>query len=103
MSVEAQAWAQYHTSRSWWLSDSVGFDDRAPRKIYLDLMEGFCHACGEQADRESVNVEVGIIYGPWGCYCGWSEDPRYNQLRSDVQPHTDPFGFYYPTRADRAQ
>lgn len=19
-----------------------------------------------------------MIYGPWGCCCGWSEDPRYD-------------------------
>jgi hypothetical protein len=39
-----------------------------------------CENCGEEAWREDCDVGVGIIYGPWGCPCGWSEDPRYNVL-----------------------
>ena len=39
-----------------------------------------CENCGEEAWREDCDVGVGIIYGPWGCSCGWSEDPRYNVL-----------------------
>lgn len=113
LSVAAQTWAQWR--RYSWpvglvvrehapaLPESLESDDCNPSQIYEKLMEGFCHACGERAEWESVDVGVGVIYGPWGCYCGWSSDPRYNQLRSDVHKHTDPFGFYYPTRADRAQ
>jgi hypothetical protein len=37
-----------------------------------------CKNCGEEAWRESCNIGVGIIYGPYGCPCGWSEDDRYN-------------------------
>jgi len=34
-----------------------------------------CPNCGSKdVDRESVDVGVGIIYGPYGCFdCGWSE------------------------------
>lgn len=39
-----------------------------------------CPHCGEPCDRDSADVGVGIIYGPWGCMCGWSEDPRYDQI-----------------------
>ena len=42
-----------------------------------------CPMCGEECDRYSVNVEVGIIHGPYGCYCGWSEDPRYNKFSEE--------------------
>lgn len=35
-----------------------------------------CPKCGGQTDQESVDVGVGVIYGPLGCIeCGWSEDP----------------------------
>lgn len=39
-----------------------------------------CPACGGGCCRESADVGIGIIYGPWGCPCGWSEDERYNLL-----------------------
>jgi hypothetical protein len=38
-----------------------------------------CPHCGESCDRESVDVGLGVIYGPWGCAsCGWSSDPQYD-------------------------
>lgn len=37
-----------------------------------------CPKCGEECDRDEVDVGVGVIYGPWGCACGWSSDPRYD-------------------------
>jgi len=37
-----------------------------------------CPACGERATCESVDVGVGIIYGLYGCQCGWSEDEKYD-------------------------
>lgn len=61
-----------------------------------------CPACGsEECWREEVDVGVGIIHGPWGCPCGWSESDEYNQLtgRGGVQPdgsYTDQYGSLYP-------
>lgn len=37
-----------------------------------------CPKCGEECERDSVDVGVGVIYGPYGCICGWSEDSRYD-------------------------
>lgn len=38
-----------------------------------------CPYCDELCDRESADVGVGVIYGPWGCdNCGWSEAPEYD-------------------------
>ncbi len=38
-----------------------------------------CPKCGATCDRESADVGVGVIYGPWGCPdCQWSEDPKYD-------------------------
>ena len=37
-----------------------------------------CPKCGEECSRDSVDVGVGVIYGPWGCICGWSSDPHYD-------------------------
>jgi hypothetical protein len=39
-----------------------------------------CPNCGEECERDEVDVGVGIIYGPWGCSsCCWSSDPRYDR------------------------
>jgi len=38
-----------------------------------------CPHCGSTCDRDEVDVEVGVIYGPWGCArCGWSSSPEYD-------------------------
>jgi hypothetical protein len=38
-----------------------------------------CPHCGSSCARDEVDVEVGVIYGPWGCAnCGWSESPEYD-------------------------
>ncbi len=37
-----------------------------------------CPRCGREASRDSADVGVGVIFGPWGCYCGWSEDDEYD-------------------------
>lgn len=47
-----------------------------------------CPKCGNECYRESCDVEVGIIYGPWGCpSCAWSESPEYD--RSDGKISTE--------------
>jgi hypothetical protein len=60
-----------------------------------------CPNCGSDCWRESCNVGVGMIYGPWGCECGWSEDPGYNQLtgpkRSELGGVIDQYGGLTPT------
>ena len=53
-----------------------------------------CPECGEECERESVDVGVGYLFGPWGCMrCGWSEDER-------ISHHPDwrvsPTGMYQP-------
>ena len=37
-----------------------------------------CPKCGEECDRDEVDVGVGMIYGPYGCMCGWSESAEYD-------------------------
>lgn len=37
-----------------------------------------CPRCGCPASRDEVDVGVGIIFGPFGCYCGWSESEEYD-------------------------
>jgi hypothetical protein len=37
-----------------------------------------CPKCGEDCWRKDVDVGVGVIYGPWGCSCGWSQDREYD-------------------------
>jgi hypothetical protein len=44
-----------------------------------------CPHCASGCDRESVDVGVGVIHGPWGCSnCGWSEYPEYDS-REDIR------------------
>lgn len=38
-----------------------------------------CPHCATPCDRESVDIGVGVLHGPWGCSnCGWSEFPEYD-------------------------
>lgn len=37
-----------------------------------------CPRCGGECWRDSADVGVGVIYGPWGCPCGWSESADYD-------------------------
>ena len=61
-----------------------------------------CPKCGEQCERDSVDVGVGTIHGPFGCpRCGWSEDPEYDlsEGRDPVDEKgglIDQWGAYYP-------
>lgn len=61
-----------------------------------------CPKCGESCNRESVDVGVGIIIGPWGCpSCGWSESEEYDLSagRDPIQEDgsvLDQFGVRYP-------
>lgn len=50
-----------------------------------------CPICGSECDRDSVHNGVMMIYGPWGCCCGWSEDDQHN--RHITNPETEN-GFY---------
>jgi hypothetical protein len=62
-----------------------------------------CPKCqNEELHRESADVGVGVIYGPWGCpQCGWSESEEYDLSggKSPIDEKggvTDQFGVYYP-------
>lgn len=67
-----------------------------------------CPKCGEDCDRDEVDVGVGVIYGPYGCWCGWSEDPRYDcsdgpcPKQSEYPGHiVDQFGGATPITTER--
>ena len=59
-----------------------------------------CPECGVgDCFRESADVGVGIIYGPYACWCGWSEADEYNQLTGPTATNgkrTDQWGWLYP-------
>jgi hypothetical protein len=47
-----------------------------------------CDKCGEECNRDEVDVGVGVITGPWGCPgCGWSEDEAYDLTNPDRDKH----------------
>jgi hypothetical protein len=37
-----------------------------------------CPRCGLKCSRDEVHNGVAMLYGPWGCACGWSESERYD-------------------------
>lgn len=48
-----------------------------------------CPKCGEECMRDEVDVGVGIIYGPYGCYCGWSEFSEYDSSDGESQKQAE--------------
>ena len=57
-----------------------------------------CPECQNECERDQVDNGVAILFGPWGCRCGWSEDERYD-LRKIKQPYNgriDQFGGFTP-------
>ncbi|MBY3263845.1 hypothetical protein HFO15_19655 [Rhizobium laguerreae] len=64
--------------------------------------EGVCPRCSEgELYQDSVDVGVGVIYGPWGCpCCGWSESESYDlEFGGGVQEngsYLDPYGGLTP-------
>jgi hypothetical protein len=67
-----------------------------------------CPKCNEDCERDSVDIGVGIIHGPYGCaMCGWSEDSDYD-LSGDKDPVDekggviDQYGGYHPPGSPRA-
>lgn len=69
-----------------------------------------CPKCGSaELWRDSVNIGVGVIYGPWGCGdCFWSQDEEYD-LSGDTLPFDekggmiDQYGTYYPPENEIAK
>jgi hypothetical protein len=67
-----------------------------------------CPKCGGQCYRDSVDVGVGVIHGPWGCEeCAWSEDEEYDLSEGkdpvdDKGGAIDQYGGYHPPGSSRA-
>ena len=48
----------------------------------VEIDEKTCPNCGNpDCWRDEVDVGVGVIYGPYGCPCGWSADSRYDRSK----------------------
>lgn len=60
----------------------------------VDIEEMLCPKCGAECWRHSIDIGIGIQYGPFGCpECCWSESPEYD--RSDGKtPPCQPEGYY---------
>ena len=57
-----------------------------------------CPECNGKCDQDVVDVGVGVIHGPWGCFgCGWSEDERYSH---NTDPRIDCCGGFIPGDPD---
>jgi hypothetical protein len=60
-----------------------------------------CPKCGAQdCWRDSVDVGVGVIYGPYGCPCGWSESTEYDLTggpKTEQGYRVDQWGGLMPT------
>lgn len=69
----------------------------------------FCPKCqNTEIYQDSVDVGVGVIYGPMGCPdCGWSEDSTYDlsEGQSPVDEKggaIDQYGGYHPAGSSMA-
>ncbi len=65
-----------------------------------------CPKCGDECWRDSADVGVGYIYGPWGCpTCGWSEDSELDRTNPQRLPSVrdgywhDQFGGVWPVES----
>jgi hypothetical protein len=56
----------------WWIGE---VDEDTPRDADGTLL---CPKCGRWCTRDEVDVQVGVLHGPWGCFCGWSQDAEYD-------------------------
>ncbi len=64
------------------------------------MAEFLCPHCAGECYRDSVDVGVGTMYGPYGCYsCGWSQDREYDNSagpspaqQADPDRYVDPCG-----------
>lgn len=68
-----------------------------------------CPKCGAECDRDSVDVGVGVMHGPYGCPgCGWSESEEYDlSLGQDPVDERggaiDQYGGYHPPGSARME
>lgn len=68
----------------------------------MEIVEKRCPRCGEECQRDSANVGVGILYGPWGCpNCGWSEWEEYDRSNKGRRTRSDQYGGTYPNSTDK--
>jgi hypothetical protein len=53
-----------------------------------------CPRCGKKCWRDSVHNGLAMLYGPWGCECGWSEYEEYDQatITQSDDGHVDQWG-----------
>lgn len=68
-----------------------------------------CPKCGSECDRDEVDIGVGVIYGPYGCFeCYWSEYNEYDfsdgkERVDDKGGVYDQFGGYHPPKSSIAK
>lgn len=67
-----------------------------------------CPKCNEICERDSVDIGVGVIHGPYGCpRCAWSEFTEYDlsEGKSPVDENggaIDQYGGYHPPKSTTA-
>lgn len=67
-----------------------------------------CPKCNGECHRDSVDVEVGVIHGPYGCEeCAWSESQEYDLStgKDSVDEKggvIDQYGGYHPPGSSMA-
>jgi hypothetical protein len=48
--------------------------------------------------RDEVHNGVGMIYGPWGCVCGWSEWSEWDSTKGPAKVEADHPGYHADSR-----
>lgn len=58
-----------------------------------------CPSCGGYCYRDSVDVGIGIIHGPYGCTeCGWSEWEEYDKRNGLSKAEMEQPEYLFDTR-----
>lgn len=75
----------------------------------MNIEQQICPKCHTTCQRDSVDIGVGTIHGPWGCpACAWSESKQYD-LSDGQNPidekggAIDQYGGYHPPKSSMAR
>lgn len=68
--------------------------------VYDSSSEMLCPRCGRECGRDEVHNGVAMLYGPYGCSCGWCEDASYCD---NPDPRIDSRGGFTPVRRHLAE
>lgn len=64
-----------------------------------------CPRCGQECSRDAFHNGIAMLYGPWGCTCGWSEYAEYDlaEVKQPADGIIDQWGGFTPLSASKGR